>query len=249
MPPPEPDDPALLEAPRLSWATLSQRICALLYDRDQEWAGIPIPLPRLTLTIEPSHPWRARLLEMQAALDMPVPDPDPDLEPVVGGRIRNTWYSRRLGVTVQIYEVNGRVAYTYGSRHDYNERFHLLFNTMQAAAAWNVETELTAMDRLQELIRPHLWNAYVLTGAFVETSTRSGVTYIFRRCRPTIAISHRRVLCTLCLHPIGYYEASHAGSLCPTDDVIAALLLCRADEPYFWKKSNQHAPYRPESGL
>lgn len=105
------------------------------------------------------------------------------------------------------------------------------------------------MDRLQTLIKPHLWNAYALTGSFLETSTRSGITYLFRRCRPTIAISSRRVLCTLCLHPIGYYSESHAGSLCPTDDAIAHLLMMRADEHLFWRRANQHAPFRPESGL
>jgi hypothetical protein len=43
-----------------TYAELSRRICALLYERDQEWAGIPIPLPRLSLTIEPnSRRWTA----------------------------------------------------------------------------------------------------------------------------------------------------------------------------------------------
>jgi hypothetical protein len=57
------------------------------------------------------------------------------------------------------------------------------------------------------------------------------------------------VRCTLCLHPIGYYANSWAGAMCPTDDVIAHLMMMRADEPMFWRKANQHPPHRPEAGL
>lgn len=32
-------------------------------------------------------------------------------------------------------------------------------------------------------------------------------------------------------------------------DVIAHLALMRGDEHMFWKRSNQHPPYRPEAGL
>ena len=92
---------------------------------------------------------------------------------------------------------------------------------------------------------------YLLTGMFLETSKRSGVHYLFRRLRPTVAISpsSTKILCTLCLHPIGYYAESWAGAMCPTDDVVAHLMLMRADEPMFWRRANQHAPWRPEAGL
>jgi hypothetical protein len=43
------------------------------------------------------------------------------------------------------------------------------------------------------------------------------------------------VRCTLCMHPIAYYEDSWAGAMCPTDDVIAALMMMRGDEPMFWR--------------
>src|SRR3546814_10910453 len=43
-------------------------------------------------------------------------------------------------------------------------------------------------------------------------------------------IDEMRWLCALCLHPIGYYENSWAGAMCPTDDVIAHLMLMRRSE-------------------
>lgn len=92
-------------------------------------------------------------------------------------------------------------------------------------------------------------------GTFLERSKRSGIVYMFRKLRPTIAITPHhpdgdlRVLCGLCLHPLGYYQESHAGAMVPTDDVIAHLVLMRGDEHRLWKQATQHAPYRHECGL
>ena len=58
-----------------------------------------------------------------------------------------------------------------------------------------------------------------------------------------------RILACLCMHTIGYYRDTWAGALCPTDDVIAHLILCRGDERLYWSRCNQHAPGRPEAGL
>ena len=124
-----------------------------------------------------------------------------------------------------------------------------MFDTLRAAEAWTLETEATALDKLESLIKPHLFEAYVLTGTFLETSKRSGITYVFRRCRPTLAMRNDRLLCALCLHPIGYYKGTFAGSMCPTDEAIAHLTLMRGDEPLFWRRANQHPANRPESGL
>jgi hypothetical protein len=88
---------------------------------------------------------------------------------------------------------------------------------------------------------------------FLERSQRSGIMYLFRRLKPTVAINTNgedcRVMCTLCMHPIAYYQGSWAGAMCPTDDVVAHLMLMRGDEPMFWRRSNQHPAYRPEAGL
>lgn len=77
---------------------------------------------------------------------------------------------------------------------------------------------------------------------------KSGVMYVIRKNRPTIAIGSR-VLCALCLHPLGYYEGTWTGSLCPTDEVIAHLLFIRGDEHTFWKKANHIPLYETNSGV
>ncbi len=92
----------------------------------------------------------------------------------------------------------------------------------------------------------------MLSGSFVERG-RSDVLYGFRKGLPTLAISmgkeECRPLAALCLHPLGYYEGTHAGVLAPTDDVISALLMMRADEKFLWRKANQISPLDPLSGL
>ena len=85
--------------------------------------------------------------------------------------------------------------------------------------------------------------------------------------KPTVALGHSggwrgylakergrpyddtNILCAMCLHPIGYYAGSWAGAMCPTDDVLAHLMLMRGDEKMFWRRANQHAAYLPEAGL
>lgn len=92
-----------------------------------------------------------------------------------------------------------------------------------------------------------------MTGGFIETSKRSGVTYLFRRLRPTLALKDNngemKILCALCLHSIGFYRGTWAGALCPTDDVISHLVMMRGSEAKFWAHANQHHPVRPEAGI
>jgi hypothetical protein len=128
--------------------------------------------------------------------------------------------------------------------------------TLGASAAWGIEQEANALKLLGTLVRHHQLRQYLLVGAFLETSKRSGLTYMFRKLRPTLACDARnqdasavRIVAALCMHPIGYYRGSWAGAMCPTDDVIAHLQLMRGDEHMFWKKSNQIHPSRPEAGL
>ena len=42
---------------------------------------------------------------------------------------------------------------------------------------------------------------------------------------------------------------SWAGAMCPTDDVLAHLMLMRGDEAMFWRRANQHAAIDPLAGL
>ena len=134
-----------------------------------------------------------------------------------------------------------------------------MLNTLgvSAGATWSIEAEEMALTKLKEMVAPHQYKMYVLGGAFIETSKRSGVKYIFRKLKPTVAIcpdkgnpgEQIRVLTTLCMHPIGYYEQSFAGSYVPTDDVCAHLMLMRADERRFWGKCNHHNPRTPQAGI
>lgn len=129
----------------------------------------------------------------------------------------------------------------------------ILLNTLGASTAWGIEQESKALQLLAEQVRHHAFKHYLLTGSFLETSKRSGVTYLFRKLRPTLALKasdgYMRILCALCMHPIAYYQRSWAGAMCPTDDVLAHLMLMRGDEVMFWKRCNQHAPHRPEAGI
>ena len=106
---------------------------------------------------------------------------------------------------------------------------------------------------LAGMLRHNQFKKYLLTGSFIESSKRSGVVYMFRKLRPTVAITLRKgepkILCALCMHPIAYYQDSWAGAMCPTDDVIAHLMMMRGDEPMLWRRSNQHAAHRSEAGL
>ena len=207
-----------------------------------EWCGLPIQIQGETLILEPRHP-AAKVYQSFA--------PKPEDE---GEKIINTFYSHRDRCDVVIWEERdgkrdwGRIPALNHISHD--------LSTVGCSAAWSLEAELKAQKTLKKLVKPHIWEMYMLTGMFLETSARSGVTYIFRRLKPTVALrpgktenSSMRILCCLCLHPIGYYAESWAGAMVPTDDVMAHLLLMRGDEKMFWKRANQIAPHRPNAGL
>lgn len=164
------------------------------------------------------------------------------------------WFSTYANCYIEVWKKpNGKVEHT--KKHVLSRRFDLHWKTNAATAeAHEIEVELKAQEKLKSMLSEHQWKYYVLTGTFVERSKRSGVLYMFRRLRPTVAITDRkkddtRVLTTLCMHPIGYYEGTFAGCMCPTDDVIAHLTLMRGDEPYFWRKANHHPAWQPEAGL
>lgn len=214
-------------------------------DLREEWAGIPMPLQDQRMIISPRYPRAKELME----IGNKPPDTVPD-----NIKIRNTFYSKHIRCDIVIYEEDGKVKWgpvpaVHHFRHD--------LSTLGASFAWGIEQEGRALNLLGELIKPHAFKQYLLTGMFMETSKRSGLTYMFRKLKPTVVIDARgsdgcdscTILCCLCLHPLGYYEGSWAGVMCPTDDVIAHLQLMRADEHFYWKSCNQHQAYRPEAGL
>jgi hypothetical protein len=214
-------------------------------ERQAEWAGIPMPLDDQQLVVEPSYPWAEALSRVARK---------PADDEFAGWTRINSWYAGRYRCEVEIW------ADPDGKRHAwYRPAFHHHthdIQTLGASVAWGLEQEEQALALLASMIRPHAYKQYLLTGMFLESSPRSGVTYVFRRLRPTVALApdrgrgeQMRILCSLCMHPIAHYAGSWAGAMCPTDDVIAHLTMMRGDEAMFWKRSNQHPPYRPEAGL
>ncbi len=130
----------------------------------------------------------------------------------------------------------------------------MLLHTIGVSRCWDYQAELTALEKLITLVPLHLFRYYIMTGTFLERSNRSNVLYVFRRCRPTLAIGtsslgHPTPLAALCMHPVGFYSGSFGGAMVPTDDVIAHLVFMRADEHGFWKNCNQHSVWIPEAGL
>lgn len=208
-----------------------------------EWAGIPMPLEGVPLIVEKSYPFAHVFNKTGEDSEEP------------GIKIRNVWWSARLHAEIYIYEEDGKLQHIVFRKPPHNFSRELIgFGCMDV---WGLEQEQNALKLLATLVRHRQLKQYILTGGFLETSKRSGLTYYFRRLRPTVVLDARmdnpdqptRVICTLCMHPIAYYEGTWAGAMVPTDDVIAALMLMRGDEHMYWRRANQHSPERPEAGL
>lgn len=195
------------------------------------------------LIVEPSYPW-AKIFDR----DENEPDEDE------GWSLINRWYSARHRADILVMkDPEGKIV--HGKHAAFN---HLTYDikTLMCSEAWGLEQEQKALQLLGTLISHRQMKQYVLTGQFLESSKRSGVFYFFRRLKPTIACApdrgsddQMRVLCALCMHPIAYYQDSWAGAMCPTDDIIAHLMMMRGDEHMLWKRCSQHPAYRPEAGL
>lgn len=220
------------------YAPLRNGLRRLAKDRS-EWAGIPIPMDGHPLTIEPRYPQAEALMALGAAQAK-------DLDPLDGAKIRNSWRAHNGRDWIVIYEVDGKIDWGR-RRHPHN--LGMMLDTLDCADAWGIEQEGNAVQTLGQMVRHRQFKQYMLTTMFLETSRRSGVTYIFRRLRPTIAFRNQRILAALCMHPIGYYGGTWAGAMTPTDDVIAHLALMRGDEKLFWRRCEQHSPLDPEAGL
>lgn len=212
-------------------------------DERDDFSGCPMPLEGERLVIESTFKYAG-------LSDIGKPKED---EGVPRSQVRNIFWSSRLRARVAICEdENGRIY--WGHLTGSGNQATAILRTIGCSEAWGIEQEANATQLLGTLLRHRQFKQYLLTGSFIESSPRSGVTYIFRRLRPTIAIKGlgddtTRILCTLCMHPIGYYEESWAGCMCPTDDLIAHLVLMRGDEKMFWRRCNQHSPEDPASGL
>ncbi|HYE70630.1 MAG TPA: hypothetical protein VD932_03810 [Aquabacterium sp.] len=211
-------------------------------EQRQHLAGIPMPLQDLPLTVHPRYPMADALMSMskQSAAD----DDEQDF------KIRNQFWSTWMRTTVVVVEHKGKIKCVPAHPANHVDQ---LINTIGASDAWGIQQEQRALQLLGTLVKHHTFKHYLLTGCFLETSDRSGVTYLFRKLRPTLALSGRtgriRILAALCSHPIAYYQNSWGGAMCPTDDVVAHLMMMRGDEHMFWKRSNQHEPSTPQAGI
>lgn len=225
------------------YAGLRNGLRRVATDRD-EWAGIPMPMDGEQLVVEPTYPKAQELMAIAPKPTFVGPDE------FAGAEVRNRWYSMRRGGEIVVWEHNGKVL--WGLEPHINH-FALDLHTLGCSDVWGLEQESNAMQTLAALVTPRQFKHYLLTGMFLESSPRSRVTYMFRRLKPTVAMhdvkGQMRIMCALCMHPIAYYAQTWAGAMCPTDDVIAHLMLMRADEPMLWKRATQHPAWRKESGL
>lgn len=229
-----------------SWESLRAWLAHCAKEKG-EWAGIPTPLNDQPMVIHERYPFaeifRTRFGVEPSLHVCRVEDVEED------GEIRNEFLSIIYKCRVTIWR-SGKKFHVSFSRSNSGS---MLIGSCGASYAWDLNAEIRAMSKLQSLIPDNLFRMYILTGMFMETSKRSKVIYLFRRLRPTVAISaaldQLHILCTLCGHPIGYYTDTWAGALCPTDDVISHLLLMRADEHFYWRQCTQHPAWAPESGL
>lgn len=217
------------------------RICEL----SGEYAGIPMPIEGIELSIHPKYKFAPLFKAMEdPALDE---EPDQDKRRFI---IVNEWI-RGEKRTLVLKDIDTKrscfIQVNAGRRIDF------MFNTMGVVDAWEIEPESKAVQKLARIIDHRQFRSYMMTGCFFERSKASRVGYIFRRLRPTIALSSTQdkvtPLCGLCMHPIGYYQHTHGGAMVPTDDVVAHLVMMRGDEHGFWKQCSQHQPDRVEAGI
>ena len=237
----------------LTYAQTS-RYLAEIHLGQQDWSGLPVPVVGLSLVLEPRYKHKAlsefRWKEcydeqgVHHVIDEPPPPKESEFKTV------NSWWNARYQITIfVVHDKQGRAQ----SRVLCDDRLALTIRTLDAAAVWPVEAEEKAQKKLASLIPADLFELYLLTGHFPEISKRSGLTYLFRKGRPTVALRQddevSYALCALCLHPIGYYGNSWAGVMCPTDEVIAHLLMMRGSEDKFWANANQHPLDHPAAGV
>ena len=229
--------------------------------RRGEWGGVPIPVSGVELVVEPSYPFQGlqgATLPREGEEDLAEARRVAELladEMYKDWTVLNLWFCFRRDHYVYVLRRTDGKSVCKQVADRYPARYQHFFNSLTVAfEAHSAEAEIKALETLRTHIKPHLWDLYLLCGTFLETSQRSGITYFFRKGKPTLAMKkdpdgQMRPFVALCLHPIGFYLKSYAGVMCPTDDVIAHLLMIRADERKFWAKANQHPLWAVQSGI
>jgi hypothetical protein len=222
--------------------------------KQNDWSGLPVPVPGLSLVLEPRYKhkcledFRWKECYDENGVRQEVHD-EPMQGPTQFRRV-NSWWNARYQANINVFhDPEGRARATFSPV----DRLTFTIQTLEAAAVWPFEAEQKALQKLATLVSQDLFELYCLTGHFAEVSKRSQVTYLFRKGKPTIAIRQDEEggypLCALCLHPIGYYADTWAGVMCPTDEVIAHLLMMRGSEEKYWANANQHPVDHPNAGV
>jgi hypothetical protein len=175
--------------------------------------------------------------------------------------VRRMWYSSCIGGYAYIVQhpKTGKCKLTTNCL--YNEtslKIQLYINTYAASRTYKVDAEKKAMQCLRAKVDKDQFERYIFTGTIFERSKRTGLVYIFRRARPTIVFrefideqgrNNQRFVAALCGHSQGYYSTTWAGTMVPTDDVVAHILMMRSDEYKFWKVCTQHGEFSPQAAV
>lgn len=236
----------------LTWDRFRLAACHAAQERG-EWAGSPMLAENIPLVLEPRYPYQGLNGKCLSTLSE---EESVEKEEDDGWVIANSWWNDKRCATIYLCHnlKTGKVAHCWAQDNGYPHRWRGMLDAMDAARYMDHVAESRALRTLEQLLGKQAFAFYFLLGYFLETSKASGITYLFRKLRPTIAMTPRpgpnmRILTSLCLHPIGYYEGTHLGAMVPTDDVIAHLLMCRGDEWKFWSKANHHPPHTWQAGI
>lgn len=227
---------------------------------DQGWPyGVPLPSigPSTNrLVIAKRAPFGDRTVPILSMPEMNGDYVPRELREEKKVKLINTWFNRMGEIVAIVEEDDGKRRAFYLGNNPIAGRLTMLLETIGTRlGAVLPRSEARAMVNLADRLTEPQADSYVLNECFLETSPRSHVHYLFRKGKPTIAMGKSKetgnikFLAALCLHPLAYYEDTFCGSMAPSDDVLAHLLLMRADEHRFWKESNQHPLWDPRSGV
>lgn len=232
-----------------------------LWAADQGWPfGCPIPSlgpSQKRLIIAKRAPFADRekpILSMPELRGDVVPRELREKQECDDWKIINSWWHRD-GNRIYVVEKTDGTRQAYVDKHPVVTRFEMIVETMGARlGAVTARAEATAMMNLADRLTVPQADSYVLNGCFIESSKRSNCKYILRKGLPTIALGlsltgDMKFLAALCLHPLSFFEDTWCGSMAPSDEVLAHLLLMRADEHRYWKECIQHPVWDPRSGI
>lgn len=234
----------------MSWSQLRKTLDRIGLETN-EWAGLPCPVEEARLVVAPKYP----RYEQLNGCTLKEESQKVQAEDLLYEEV-NSWYNQEWKCYVSLFrnKLTGQVIHGMIPADTHGKKVAARLKMLGIGLTMDIESERKALSTLRALIKPHMADAYEMLGWFIETSKVSGVTYLFRKLAPTVAFrinedSSYQYLAALCLHPIAYYDGLPMGSMVPTDDVIAHLVMMRADEHMFWRKANQHGPLSPGANL